>query len=352
MYGKKILFYGGQILVILVLLWLMLDLWFVLQPLFWGICLAYFIYPLVQYFTSKKIPLSFSILIVYLFIGILLVFTLLWAIPLLLQEMDSFLQILPDYIIGGKQLWHQVTEKFPFMLLPESVQNILENFHADLEENLMTGVGNMMERLLAVLGNLFSLALAPVFAYYLLKDKENIGKKIQSYIPPKTRQKLLPLCHEINILLRQFLQGYLTVSVFVGILSILGYSFIGMPYAFALGILAGILDLIPYFGPFLAAIPVALLALIEGKKMFFSVLIVCFAVQQIESLVSPKIIGERIGMHPIFIILSVLIGGYWFGILGMVFAVPAFAILGKVISILYGEKVAYEKYLPTELENE
>ena len=80
--------------------------------------------------------------------------------------------------------------------------------------------------------------------------------------------------------------------------------------------------------------------------MFFAVLFVCLAVQQIENLASPKIIGEKIGLHPVFILLAVLVGGYWFGIPGMILAAPAFAVLGKVFAILYGEKVAYENYLP------
>lgn len=345
---KKGLLYLGIFLIFALAIWLMIDLWFVLQPLFWGICLAYLIYPLVRYLTKKKIPLSLSIFIVYFLVGILLTLGIIWAIPLLLQEMDSFLEILPDYILAGKHLWQRLGEKFPFGILPESFQDVLENFHGNLEAAIIAGVSKATERIISIAGNLFSLVLAPIFAYYLLKDKEIIGKKIQSYLPPKYRQKGLVIFGEVNLLLRQFLQGYLTVSLIVGILSAIGYSLAGMPYAFALGVLAGVLDLIPYFGPFLAAIPAALLALIEGKKMFFAVLVICIAVQQIENLVSPKIIGERIGMHPILILLAVLVGGYWFGVAGMVFAVPAFAVIGKVISILYGEQVAYEKYLPEE----
>lgn len=342
---RKILVFSFIMLVLLTAIWLIIDLHRVLQPLFLGVGLAYLIYPLVQYLTNKKIPLPFSILLIYLIIGALIVFSVVWAIPRLLEELESFLAVIPQYILAAKSWWQTIFAKLPLGLFPQSVQDVFEQFHGNVEQALMGGVNKTVEKLIAWLSNLFSAALAPIFAYYFIKDRESIGKKIQAYLPPKWRQKSFILCSEINLLLRQFLQGYLTVSFLVGILSVVGYSLVGMPYAFALGVLSGILDLIPYFGPFIAAIPAVLLALMEGKRMFFAVLLVCLGVQQIENLVSPKIIGEKIGLHPVFILLAVLVGGYWFGVPGMILAAPAFAVLGKVFSILYGEKVAYENYL-------
>ncbi|MCI8337010.1 MAG: AI-2E family transporter [Peptococcaceae bacterium] len=349
MQGRKILLYGLLILILLVVVWLVIDLRRVLQPLFWGACLAYLIYPLVVYLTNKKIPLGLSILLIYLGIGALVAFSIVWAIPRLLGEMESFLELIPQYILAAKAVWQSIFEKLPVGLLPQSVQDVFEQFHGNIEASLMNGINKATEKLLSLLRNLFSAALAPIFAYYFVKDRELISKKIQAYLPPKWRQKSFVLFQEINVLLRQFLQGYLMVSLLVGVLSVIGYSLVGMPYGFALGVLAGLLDLIPYFGPFIAAVPAVLLALMEGKRMFFAVLFVCLGVQQIENLASPKIIGEKIGLHPVFILLAVLIGGYWFGVPGMILAVPVFAVLGKVFSLLYGEKVAYEKYLP---ENE
>lgn len=346
MQKRKIWVYGVILLILLVTIWLVIDLRRVLQPLFLGACLAYLIYPPVQYLTNKKVPLSLSILLIYLIIGTFIVFSVVWAIPRLLIELESFLTVIPQYILAVKAWWQAVFAKLPLGLLPQSVQDVFEQFHGHVEQALMGGVNKTVEKLLGWLNNLFSAALAPIFAYYFIKDRESISKKIQAYLPPKWRQKSFVLCSEINLLLRQFLQGYLTVSLLVGVLSVIGYSLVGMPYAFALGVLAGILDLIPYFGPFIAAVPAVLLALMEGKRMFFAVLLVCLGVQQIENLASPKIIGEKIGLHPVFILLAVLVGGYWFGVPGMILAAPAFAVLGKVFSILYGEKVAYENYLP------
>ncbi len=343
---RKFLLYSGTIIGFLVLLWLVIDLRRVLQPVFWGVCLAYLIYPPVMFLTKKRIPLPLSILLIYLVIGAIAGGSVIWAIPLLLEELDSFLALIPQYILTGKALWQELFDVLPVGLFPQSIQEVFEQFHSNVEQALITGVNKTVEKLLALVSNLFSAALAPIFAYYFIKDRESMGKKLCSYLPPKWRQKSLTLCKEVNLLLRQFLQGYLTVSLLVGVLSVIGYSLVGMPYAFALGVLAGILDLIPYFGPFIAAVPAGLLALMEGKKMFFSVLLVCLAVQQIENLASPKIIGEKIGLHPVFILVAVLIGGYWFGVSGMILAVPAFAVISKVFSILYGEKVAYENYLP------
>ncbi len=312
-------------------------------PFIGGAILAYLLLPLVKWFEKRKISLPAAMVIIYggiLLLGFIIVF---WAWPQMAKEVEILIADLPVYWQKFTFWWQSFMDNFQKLSLPESLKQGLEESVSHLEDTLAAWGKNSTNTVIGMIGDFFSLLLAPVLAYYILRDREAIGKMIASWLPPKIRENCLYLASEIDHLLKQFIQGYVLVSCIVGVLVTIALWLFGMKYALAIGIFAGIMDLIPYFGPVLGAIPAVWLALAQSQKMAIIVIIVFIFIQQLENLLTPKIVGEKIGLHPLLIIFAVLLGGYWFGIAGMVFGVPVVAMLKIVIGFTYSKYVAWQE---------
>ena len=183
--------------------------------------------------------------------------------------------------------------------------------------------------------------LVPVVSYYLLRDKDKIAGNILLIFPPGLRVAVTTVWEEINNVLKGFIGGSLLVSLFVGILTFLGLFALGADYAAALAILYGLLDIIPYFGPILGALPVILLTALQGDINVFWVILLIFFVQQTENyFISPRILGDHVGVHPVSVIFLVLAGGTLGGIWGMILSVPLAAVIKVIVKFLYKRFVA------------
>jgi len=163
-----------------------------------------------------------------------------------------------------------------------------------------------------------------------MKDAEFFKKGALSLVPRRWRNEIIGTCREINEILSCFIQGQLLTALIIGIMETVALAIIGVKYSPILGFIGGISNIIPYFGPFIGAIPSVAVALIDSPvKAFWTV------VQQIDNaFISPKIIEGRLGLHPITTILAVLAGGEFFGIIGMLVAVPVTAVLKVILKRL------------------
>jgi len=153
------------------------------------------------------------------------------------------------------------------------------------------------------------------------------------------RKDVLDLGRKVNHVVSGFLRGQLIVSCIVGILVASCLSLLGVKYAIIVGIFAGLADIIPYFGPLISAVPAVALALTVSPWTALWVVILLIAIQQFEgSVLSPKIVGDRVGLHPLTVIFAVLAGGELMGILGMLMAVPVAATV-KVVAAHVGDRI-------------
>lgn len=160
-------------------------------------------------------------------------------------------------------------------------------------------------------------------------------------IPLSKRSELLQLWEEIDEVLINFIIGNLTVALLVGSCTAFGLAMIGMDFPLLLGIITGITNIIPYFGPVIGGIPAVLLALLKSQKLAFYVIIVIVVVQQLESnFISPKVLGKSVGLHPLIVIFILLAGGELGGIVGMLIAVPLTAVLKIIVTYLFAKVMA------------
>jgi predicted PurR-regulated permease PerM len=193
--------------------------------------------------------------------------------------------------------------------------------------------------------------LIPVFAFYILKDHEYFIDQVGYLIPLKYRTDLHSLYVSIDKAVGQFLRGQLLVAISVAVMTTTGLLIIGVPNALLLGIICGLCNLIPYIGPLIGAIPVALVSLMLGwKTMLFSVMVV-FIVQQVDNMViSPKIMGDSLRIHPVYIIVAIIAGSGLFGFMGLLLALPALIILKEVILFIFKKRLYRNK--DTDVSNE
>ena len=324
------------VLATVAIIYLIYILWSVVLPFFFAVLFAYLLQPAFNFLLKKKIPPPLAITIIYLILFGIFLILLFWALPQLLSEGGNFLRYLPQIIDHIEVLWLNFLDSIERISLPDiivqSVNNTGERFVSYLEQSIASTSANFD----GILRWLLYLALVPFLSYYMLRDKDMIKKRITAMLSPKERPEILRIAGEADRLLRQFVYGYLLVSLILGVLTTVFLYIIGVEYALVLGLIMGVADLIPYFGPFIGAVPAVVVAYGQSGQLAIITVIGMLALQQLEgSFITPKVMGERIGLHPLVTIFAVLVGGYLFGIIGTVLAVPATATLILLIKYIY-----------------
>ena len=198
-----------------------------------------------------------------------------------------------------------------------------------------------LKKVMSLFGFLAGLALVPVYVFYFLLEKRGIKRNWTDYLPvheSRVKEEIVFVLHSINDCLIVFFRGQVLVAMCVGVLLTTGFLVIGLEYAILLGVMAGLLSIIPYLGVALSIIPAFVLSMIQfvpddGWLKPILVLVVFAAVQTMEGLfISPKIIGDRVGLHPLTIIVAVMVGTTLLGgIMGGVLAIPLTAALRTVM---------------------
>ncbi len=339
---KNIIINIGLLLALLIILLLAWSLRTVLLPFFLAVMLTYLLLPFVERLKKRGVSVLLSVIIIYALVFLLLFLLFYFAVPELVRDAQDFLELIPTMIDKAGDWWEQFNQKMARFPIPESVSQGIGDFTAQLEATMGEKVEGWAASFFHYIQFFISFLLAPFLSYYMLRDKDIFKKQIISWLPPKERPEILRMSSNIDHILRQFLCGYLWVSILVGTLAAIFLAILGVKYALLLGLIVGIADLIPYFGPFLGAIPAVAVALGENMRLAIFTVIALLIVQQMESsVITPKIVGDRIGLHPLTVIFVVLAAGLWFGILGMILAVPVTAALKLVIHYLYSRAVAW-----------
>lgn len=304
----------------------------VLLPFLIGALLAYVIHPAVRAAGRYGIPRTYAILTIYLFTFAAL-FAFSWfVVPGLLIELSQLAHNVPGYIDGV----HRAVADMNGTHLPVSVHDVLLDGLNRAERSMYLAFRHFLSSLTALLGSLITVVFAPIIAYYLLTDWERIRDGFLSLFTPSGRRQAVKLGGEINRVIGGYIQGHLIVCAIVGALSGLAAALLGIKYALLIGLINGLAELLPYFGPFIGIIPAGLLAVQYGSDKAIYLVIALVLIQQLESnILSPRIVGDKVGLHPIAVMLSLLAGAELWGVWGMLFAVPAAAVLVVLIRFAF-----------------
>jgi len=307
-----------------------------LGPFFLAFALAYLLNPLVEGLERYRIGRKGSIAIVFSLIVVVLAATIFFVLPTIYNELSKLAVILPNTLQSITERIDGFRNQFKATGLPSRVALVLDEHLGQGEVLVANWLKQFLENLPKVLSSVTLYILSPVIALYLLADWKELGEGFYRIVPQRWRMEWRRLWQDINHVIRLFARGNLVVAVIVGILVGVGVKLVGMEYALLIGLICGVFDLIPYFGPVIGGVPSVLLALTKSPAMALKVALVILIVQQLEgNIITPKLMGDSVGLHPLWIVFAILAGGEVAGFWGMFLAVPVAAMVRVVFNHIY-----------------
>lgn len=322
--------------IFIIVLYLILKVWNVLLPFFLGGFFAYLLAPIVNKLQQKGFTRNHAILLVYTIVfGALLILGII-GFPKIISELTNMIKSLPVYTQELENFVDKFQNNYSQYGIPPGIKSILDERIVKIEKQILDFIRLIISHLMNSFSYIITLIVTPVVAFYLLKDSKELKNDIESLIPKKYRSDVFALFRDMDDVISAYIRGHLLVCLIIGTLSGIAMYIIGIKYALVIGIIAGITEIIPYFGPIIGAVPAIIIGLFQSWQLSIKVVIVVFIIQQIESnIISPKIMGDSIGLYPLTIIFVILAGGHLYGIIGMLLAVPITAILKVIVRYIY-----------------
>ncbi len=323
------------------LLWLLAP---VLTPFIAAALLAYIGDPLADRLQRLKFPRTIAVVTVFVLTFVGLGLLILLVVPLIQTQISALLDALPGIIAQIEQVWLPKITEFIGIEPGEDVglcafltrySDMAGSWGATVLLSLSRSGG-------ALAAAVISLFLIPILTFYLLRDWDSILRKIGAIVPSRQRATVMSLARETDEVLGAFLHGQILVMIALGAIYSVGLSLVGLKFALAIGVVAGLVSFVPYLG-FVFGIALAGLTVALEPDPWLRLLgvIATFSIAQVieGSFLTPKLIGDRIGLHPVLVIFSVAAGGQLFGFFGILLALPAAAVLSVLL------RFAYNKYL-------
>lgn len=319
------------------------DLLIVISPVFIGLLIAWLCDPIVKFLQSKKIPRFAGCIIVYLFlIGIIFMFLYLF-LPTFVRQIGDFVATIPDIladlkVFGNKFFDTFATDGIDVKAIQTQVYTTIEDIALGLTTNLPNTIINITK---SIISSSVNFVLGLMIGFYMLFDFDKINSTVLSHMPLKWKDNYVELTTRINTSLRNYVQGVFSVMFLVFITQSIGLTLAGLEAPLLFAVFCAVTDIIPYFGPYIGAIPAVLVGFTISPSVGIFCIISIVVVQLLENnFYQPLIMGHTMQLHPVIIIISLLIFQHFFGIIGMVVATPVVACL-KVIFMFVDEKIHF-----------
>ncbi|EHR36554.1 AI-2E family transporter [Facklamia languida] len=301
----------------------------------------YLLSPMVIRLSKRGVNRHLSIWIIYIVVTLLLVWGIATIVPIVQRQTTAFIDNLPDYI----KSMDQILNRIPFWpdleeVFPDTAKNVQSIDYNNLYKQFQPIVSSTFGGLGSVIGTVSTVAAGlvtiPILLYYMLLEGYKLLPVITKFIPNKYRQTCKTIFYKSHYQIGRYIRGQIIVAIIVGIMFSIGYTIIGLDYAVSLGVLAMFLNVIPYLGSVISAVPALIIGLITSPFMFVKVAIVLMVENVIEGrFVQPQILGSNLEIHPITILVVLLGAGRLFGLTGVILAVPAYAVLKVIFTELF-----------------
>ena len=301
-----------------------------------AIFLCYVIFPAVRRL-NRRLPLWASLVIVYLSLLAIIAATLSFIVPAIGNNVKQFAHDAPMLVRSAQDALSNPNN--PLVAhLPPAIRAYIDRLPAELDLLVSRYGGEAASRIIgvvaSVVGILALFVVVPIVALYMLLDKQEIHRNVMSVFPPEKRPIVLKILRDVNAVVGGFIRGPLLVAIIVGILITIMLTALHVRYAFLIGAIAGLLEIIPYLGAIAGAAPAVIIALVTNSPLNAALVVLGFiAINQIEGhVISPLVVGESVGLSPLIIVLALLTGGELFGLAGLLLAVPIAGII-KVLLV-------------------
>ncbi|KRN01966.1 permease [Levilactobacillus senmaizukei DSM 21775 = NBRC 103853] len=285
---------------------------------------------------------------------IALVFVLL--IPFLARQMAGVIASLPQFSNDLLRHFNRLNREHHWLsseTLAE-INNRVTSYFSKRGFNILTGTLTSLGSMVTTVTDwVITLITAPLVLFFMLKDGTRFPHYVSQIIPTRYRGRFVTMLAQMNQKVSSYVRGQLTVAFCVMAIFTVGYTIIGLRYALLIGLLAGPLNLIPYFGSAIALVPALIIGFLTSPSMLIGVIVVYLIEWVLETQVlSPLIMGNSLEMHPITIVFVLLAGGKMFGLIGVVFGVPGFAILKVFVATAFHLYQEYSALYPDILPDE
>lgn len=301
---------------------------------------AYIFDPVVDWMEAKKVPRTLGVAIIAIVIlggGTL---TLLIAVPMFQKEIIHLGSDLPKYMDRFSESIIPYVERTFNVTVPRDYegfaaklrdnQDIIRKYAEKFSAPVMNVLSNMFGSIYAMIMSILGLIVIPVAWFYLLRDIDPIKAHLARLVPQRHKESVGEFFAEVNMQVSNFLRGQIVVCLILGLLYVIGLEFIvGVPLGVLIGVFAGFASIVPYLGLILGIVPALILALLEYGDWIhpLGVILVFAGAQALEgTIITPKVVGDSLGLHPVTIIFAILIWGELMGFVGILIAVPATAI--------------------------
>lgn len=356
----------------LVALWMLVDLGGLLAPFVLAFILAYILDPLVDRLEALKVPRALAILLLALPVAGAFAALLFIGVPALAEQVESLIEQTPE-LVDRVASWIEGLEAgilgvdLPLLdeeaiarrlrrISPAEVITFLQEQQANLASRAWEGVLGLGRGLGTVVVVLSYVVLTPVLTFYLLRDWDAIIERAAGYIPRPRYERWTWFVKEYDRLLSRYLRGQILAAAIVGVLTWVGLWIAGFPYSGLVGAVAGVFNVVPYLGLPVSLIPAIIIAIISGSFLtsILKVAIVFGIVQFLDgNIIAPRIVGESVGLHPVWVILAIAVAGFFFGFVGLLLAIPgAIAVKISLAQALerYKESAVYLGEAETETD--
>lgn len=318
------------------------EFFIVISPIFIGLIIAWLLDPLVKWLQGKKMPRIGACIIVYLLFLALLFLILALLVPAMGSQIKDFVSGLPSLIQDFQHYVSDFTKNlshtfdYEFSGIKNSLYQAIEEFGI----NLSTKLPNMAIGLVSsVVSGGVSFFLGLMIGFYMLFDFDKLNRTFISWLPRRWRKGASELCVRLNESLRSYVQGLLLVMTLVFITQGIGLTLSGIKAPLVFAFFCALTDIIPYFGPYIGAIPIVLVGFTMDPIVGICCVISIIVVQLLENnFYQPLIMGHTMKLHPVTIMLGLLIFQHFFGIIGMIVATPVIAAF-KIVLTFINEKV-------------
>lgn len=316
---------------------IILGLWFfysirdIVALLFISLVIVSAIEPAVNWMQERKIPRSLGVIIIYILLFSVIGLSISFLIPPMMEQFRDLYNRLPEYSQNIEQSLRGIKDYFQTQGNMLDIQKLIGNLNNSFPEIS----GNIFSKTVGVFSGFISTIVVFALVFYMAVKQDGINNFVALVVPEKHKEYALFLTSRIKAKIGRWMTGQLLLMIIIFILDFLGLYFIGVPFALSLAIFAGLMEIIPYVGPIISAIPAVILGLTISPIAGMLVVILFFVVQQFENhVIVPQIMKKAIGLNPIAVILALLIGLKLGGVLGAILAIPIATAIGAVVEDL------------------
>ncbi|WP_114391845.1 AI-2E family transporter [Oleisolibacter albus] len=346
--GRQVRFWLIGFSVFVLLLWLLGE---VLGPFVAGMAVAYLLDPLVDRLERSRVPRWLATTLVLLSFVVVVLLALLLLFPLLRGQVEQLIHSVPGWVEWARNEAMPKLEALVARLAPEDVER-LRTAVGDYAGTAVSWVGNVLRGVfsggVAIVDIISVLLITPVVAFYMLRDWDKLLTAIDGWLPRPHAETIREQAREVDRTLAGFVRGQASVCLALGLFYAVALSLSGLKFGLIVGLFAGLLSFIPYVGSltgFLASVGIAFFQYDEMWRvgLVAGIFIVGQAVEG--NVLTPKLVGDRVGLHPVWVMFALLAAGSLFGFVGVLLAVPVAAVIGVLVRFGLRQYMASPLYI-------